>query len=54
MSMFSHRSLLRGIAATARGAHGLVSRTQTGQLRWYAANMAAGLLLVVAIVVTLT
>ena len=31
--------------------HRLVRRTQTGRLRWYAANMVAGLLLVILIVV---
>jgi len=41
------------IAALARGAHQLVSVTQTGRLRWYAANMAFGMLVVMLILVGL-
>ena len=37
-------------AALAKALHNLMSRTQTGRLRWYAANMIAGLLLVALIV----
>ena len=45
--------VFRGIAALARGAHQLVSVTQTGRLRWYAANMAFGMLVVMLILVGL-
>jgi NADH-quinone oxidoreductase subunit L len=34
----------------ARRGHGLFARTQTGELRWYAANMAAALLFVIVLV----
>lgn len=44
-------AIFRFIAAAARGLHALMKLTQTGQLRWYAANMAAGLLLILVIVV---
>lgn len=43
--------MFTAIAALAASVHNLVSRTQTGQLRWYAANMVAGLLLIVLIVI---
>ncbi len=39
------------IASLTAAIHGLVKRTQTGQLRWYATNMVIGLLLVVLIVI---
>ena len=41
--------LYRGIAGLARSLHGVLSITQTGKLRWYAANMGAGLLVVLAL-----
>ncbi|MGV8842573.1 MAG: NADH-quinone oxidoreductase subunit L [Pseudomonas sp.] len=37
-----------------RGGHGLMSRTQTGNLRWYAASMAAGAVLVLGAVLLAT
>jgi NADH-quinone oxidoreductase subunit L len=40
----------RGIAAVARGGHRLLSRNQTGSLRWYAAATAVGALLVLGAV----
>jgi NADH-quinone oxidoreductase subunit L len=43
--------VFRGIAATARGANQLITITQNGRLRWYAANMAFGLLIVLLILV---
>jgi NADH-quinone oxidoreductase subunit L len=42
-----------GIALLSQRANRLLSRTQTGQVRWYAASMAAGAVLVVALVVFL-
>jgi NADH-quinone oxidoreductase subunit L len=42
--------LFKAIAAMARGLNRAVSLTQTGKLRWYAANMAVGLILVLLIV----
>ena len=41
--------LYRGIAGLARSLHGMLSVTQTGKLRWYAANMGAGLLVVLVL-----
>ena len=45
--------IFRTIAALARGANQFVSVTQTGRLRWYAANMAFGLIVVLLIAVGL-
>lgn len=42
--------LFNALAASARGLHGLLSATQTGQLRWYLANMAGGLALLLLFV----
>ncbi len=42
--------LYRGTAALASGLHRLLLKTQTGQLRWYAASMAFGIALVLFIV----
>ncbi|MEJ2132870.1 MAG: hypothetical protein P8Y95_14895, partial [Gammaproteobacteria bacterium] len=39
-----------GVAMGSRGLHQLSSRSQTGRLRWYVANMAGGLLIVLLIV----
>jgi NADH-quinone oxidoreductase subunit L len=39
------------IARLSQRAHHLLSQTQTGQVRWYAASMAAGAILVIALVV---
>ena len=44
-------AIFRFVAAIARGMHALMTLTQTGRLRWYAANMAVGLLLLLVIVV---
>jgi NADH-quinone oxidoreductase subunit L len=44
-------SLVRGIAALARGSNRLLARTQTGRLRWYAASGALGTALVLLFVV---
>jgi NADH-quinone oxidoreductase subunit L len=41
--------LFKAIAAIARGLNRAVSLTQTGRLRWYAANMAVGVILVLLI-----
>jgi len=41
--------LYTGLATIIRGCHLLTTRTQTGQLRWYAASMLLGTLLVIAI-----
>ena len=41
--------LYKGIALLSRYCHHWVSRTQTGQLRWYAASMAFGVVLIIAI-----
>jgi len=46
-------SLYNGTARLAVIMHGLISDTQTGQLRWYALTMATGLLLLVTIGVLL-
>lgn len=43
--------LSRGTARLSQRAHGALSRTQTGQVRWYAASIAAGAVLVVALMV---
>ena len=43
--------IFRGIAAAARAANQLVTLSQTGRLRWYAANMGLGLLVVLLILV---
>ncbi|MFP6837034.1 MAG: NADH-quinone oxidoreductase subunit L, partial [Pseudomonadales bacterium] len=42
--------LFTGLAAVARGLNRVLSLTQTGRLRWYAANMAVGAVLVLLIV----
>jgi len=42
--------LYQGLAALARGLNRTLSLTQTGRLRWYAANMAVGMVLVLLIV----
>jgi NADH-quinone oxidoreductase subunit L len=42
--------LFKGTAALARVLNRAVSLTQTGRLRWYAANMAVGMILVLLIV----
>ena len=42
--------LFRITAAVTRGFHHIGALTQTGRLRWYAANMAIGLIVVVLIV----
>ncbi|MEE9254670.1 MAG: hypothetical protein V3U43_07020, partial [Pseudomonadales bacterium] len=39
-----------GLAMAARALHRLSARSQTGRLRWYVANMAAGMLIVLLIV----
>ena len=43
--------MFTSIAALTASVHQLVKRSQTGQLRWYATNMVAGLLLIVLIVI---
>ncbi|MFW5910466.1 MAG: NADH-quinone oxidoreductase subunit L, partial [Thiohalospira sp.] len=40
---------VHGLVAGTRALHVLLSRTQTGNLRWYAAGIAAGLVLVLAV-----
>ncbi|MCY3837633.1 MAG: hypothetical protein OXH09_03095 [Gammaproteobacteria bacterium] len=42
--------VFRITAAVTRGFHHVGALTQTGRLRWYAANMAIGLIVVVLIV----
>jgi NADH-quinone oxidoreductase subunit L len=42
--------LYSGIAAASRAGHRMLSRTQTGSLRWYAAGMAGGTIVVIVIV----
>ena len=42
--------VFRITAAVTRGFHHVGSLTQTGRLRWYAANMAIGLIVVFLIV----
>ena len=46
-------SVYTGIAAVTQGAHVLLSLTQTGRLRWYAMGIAAGAVIVIAVVVFL-
>jgi len=46
-------ALYTGIARLSQRANRLLSQTQTGQVRWYAASMAAGAVLTVALVVFL-
>lgn len=41
----------RGVVTTAQVLHRLSTRSQTGSLRWYAANMGAGLLVVLILVI---
>ena len=40
-----------GLVHTSRGLHGWLSRLQTGQLRWYAASMVFGLIVLIMILV---
>jgi NADH-quinone oxidoreductase subunit L len=40
----------QGVVAISRGLHGLTALTQTGHLRWYAANFTIGLIVVLVIV----
>ena len=42
--------LPRAIAAVVRGGNAVVRRSQTGRLRWYAAGIAAGAIIVLALV----
>jgi NADH-quinone oxidoreductase subunit L len=42
--------LPRSIAAVVRGGNAVIRRSQTGRLRWYAAGIAAGAILVLALV----
>ncbi|HET7371459.1 MAG TPA: NADH-quinone oxidoreductase subunit L, partial [Gammaproteobacteria bacterium] len=44
-------SFYTGIAALMRGVHYLLSMTQTGRIRWYAAGIAAGMVAFVALAV---
>jgi NADH-quinone oxidoreductase subunit L len=46
-------AIYNGTAKLALVLHGLVSDTQTGQLRWYALTMISGVLLLVSIGVLL-
>ncbi len=43
-------SFYDGVAATATELHGWLSRTQTGRVRWYAAGVALGAVILIAIV----
>ena len=43
--------MFTSLSALAQGLHRLVKRSQTGELRWYAANMVGGLLLIILIVI---
>jgi NADH-quinone oxidoreductase subunit L len=43
----------RGLAALSRAGNSILSRTQTGQLRWYAAAVAAGTIIALAVAVFL-
>jgi len=43
----------RGLAGVANGAHAALARTQTGRLRWYAASIAVGAAIVIAVAVFL-
>jgi len=45
--------IYNGTADITRYLHGLLSQTQTGMLRWYAATMATGLVLLIAVVLEL-
>jgi NADH-quinone oxidoreductase subunit L len=45
--------LYRGLAALALALHRALSRTQTGRVRWYAAGVAAGAVVVIALVMRL-
>jgi NADH-quinone oxidoreductase subunit L len=44
-------AIYRGIAGAARGLNGMLSATQTGRLRWYAAGIALGAVIALLIVV---
>jgi NADH-quinone oxidoreductase subunit L len=46
-------AISRGTARFARQAHRLLSQTQTGQVRWYAASIAAGSVIFIALAVFL-
>jgi NADH-quinone oxidoreductase subunit L len=43
----------QGIAWVSRGAHRILSRTQTGQIRWYAVGIVIGAIVMVGLVVLL-
>lgn len=43
--------MFTSLSSLAQGLHRLVKRSQTGELRWYAANMVGGLLLIILIVI---
>jgi NADH-quinone oxidoreductase subunit L len=43
--------LYDGIAAVSRSLHHLVSATQTGRLRWYAASVGLGAILLIALLI---
>ena len=45
--------LYTAAAGITRGIHHVIALTQTGHLRWYAANMALGLLIAFALLVVL-
>jgi NADH-quinone oxidoreductase subunit L len=45
--------LYQGIAWLGRGGHRLLSRTQTGQVRWYAIGIVVGAILMVGLAVFL-
>jgi NADH-quinone oxidoreductase subunit L len=47
-------AVFRGIALVARSVHTVIAMSQTGKLRWYAANMALGLATILLIVVVLS
>jgi NADH-quinone oxidoreductase subunit L len=40
-----------GVAAVTRGLHHIVSTTQTGRLRWYAASVGLGAILLIALII---
>ena len=40
-----------GLAALSRGLHYSVSATQTGRLRWYAASVGLGAILLIALII---
>ena len=42
--------LFTGTAALSRALHSALALTQTGRIRWYAANMAAGVVVVLLFV----